>query len=153
MEQKFSHIDGITGSVENNQGKVKETLLDILNNDIGKIEIAPSKPWITEAMIKKMEKKRIAKTTNIKECRRINNQLEEICEEIMELQKKGRYDLMQQKAQQLGGRTSKAIRTFEIEGNQGNIVTDHRQALRMWEKHIYIQDLYDSKNLPNDIAI
>ena len=53
MEQKFSQIDGVTGSVEDNWGKVKETLLDILNNDIGKMEIAPRKPWITEAMIKK----------------------------------------------------------------------------------------------------
>ena len=76
------------------------------------MEIAPRKPWITEAMIKKMEERRIAKTTNIKENRRLNNQLrretdrakevymEEICKEIMDLQKKGRYDLMYQKAQQ-----------------------------------------------------
>ena len=52
--------------------------------------------------------------------------MEEMCEEIMDLQKKDRYVLMYQKAQQLGGRTSKAIRTFAIEDNQGNIVTDHR---------------------------
>ena len=77
------------------------------------------------------------KTTNIKEYRRLNNQLrretdrtkevylEEICEEIMDLQKNGRYDLVYQKANRLGGRTSKAIRTFGIEGNQGNIITDH----------------------------
>ena len=69
----------------------------------------------------------------------------------MDLQKKGRYDLIYQKAQQLCGRTSKAIGTFGIEDNQGNIVTDHRQALRKWEK--YIQDLNDSENLPKDIAI
>ena len=69
----------------------------------------------------------------------------------MDLQKKGRYDLMYQKAQQLGGRTSKATRTFGIEDNQSNIVTDHWQALRIWEK--YIQDLYDSENRPQDIAI
>ena len=50
--------------------------MDILNNDIVKTEIAPRKPWITEAMIKKMEERRIAKTTNIKEYRRLNNQLE-----------------------------------------------------------------------------
>ena len=68
-------------------------MLDILNNDIGKIEIAARKPWIAEAMIKKMEKGRIAKTTNVKEYRRLNNQLrretdrakevymEEMCEE------------------------------------------------------------------------
>ena len=52
-------------------------------------------------MIKKMEERRIAITKNIKEYRRLNNQLkretdrtkevymEEICEEIMGLQKKG----------------------------------------------------------------
>ena len=77
--------------------------------------------------------------------------MEEICEIIMDLQKKGRYDLMYQKAQQLRGRTSKAIRTFRIEDNQGNIVTDHRRALGIWEK--YIHDLYDSENRPKDIAI
>jgi hypothetical protein len=53
---------------------------------------------------------------------------------------------MYQKAQQLGGRTSKAIRTFGLKDNQGNIVTDHRRALRIWEK--YIQDLSDSENHP-----
>jgi hypothetical protein len=67
--------------------------------------------------------------------------MKEICEEIMDLQKKGRYDLMYQKTKRLGGRTSQAIRTFGIEDNQGNIFTDHRQALRIWDK--YIQDSYD----------
>ena len=63
-------------------------------------------------MVKKMEGRKTAKTTNIKEYRRLNNQLrretdrakevymEEICEEIMDLQKEGRYDLMYQKARQ-----------------------------------------------------
>ena len=77
--------------------------------------------------------------------------MEEIFEEIMDLQKKGRYDLMHQKAQQLDGRTGKAIWTFGIEDNQGNIVTDHRQALSTWEK--YLQDLYDRKIAQNVIAI
>ena len=35
--------------------------------------------------------------------------MEEIYEEIMELQRKGRYDLIYHKAQQLGGRTTKTI--------------------------------------------
>jgi hypothetical protein len=51
---------------------VKETLLDILNNDIGKMEITSRKCRITEAMIKKMEERRKEKTTNVKECRRLN---------------------------------------------------------------------------------
>ena len=62
-------------------------------------------------MIKKMEERRIPKTTNIKEYRRLINQLrretdrakevymQEICEKITDLQKKGRYDLMYQNAQ------------------------------------------------------
>ena len=69
----------------------------------------------------------------------------------MELQKKGRYDLMKQKAQQLRGRTSKAVRKFGIEYIQGNTVTDHRKSLRIWEN--YIQDLYDPETLPKDSAI
>ena len=39
------------------------------------MEIAPRKAWITEAMMKKMEERRIAKITNIKEYRKLNNQL------------------------------------------------------------------------------
>jgi len=50
---------------------------------------------------------------------------------VKQLQKKSRYDLMYQKAQKVGGRTSKAIETLEIEDNQSNIVTDHRKALRI----------------------
>jgi hypothetical protein len=36
IDQKFSQIDLVTGSVEDSRGKVNETLLDILNNDNGK---------------------------------------------------------------------------------------------------------------------
>ena len=43
MEQKFSQIDGITGNVEENWGKVKETMLDCLNNNTVKMEIASRK--------------------------------------------------------------------------------------------------------------
>ena len=47
IEQNFSQIDGLTGSEEDSLGEVKETLLDILNNDIGKMEITPRIPWLT----------------------------------------------------------------------------------------------------------
>ena len=71
IEQKFSQIDGVIGSVEDSWRKVKQTLLDILNNDIGKMEIAARKPYITEAMVKKIEERR--KTNKkIKEYIRLN---------------------------------------------------------------------------------
>jgi hypothetical protein len=60
-EHKFSQIEGFTSCVEDSWGKVKETLLDILNNDIGKMEVALRKSWITQAMINKMEKRRKTK--------------------------------------------------------------------------------------------
>ena len=49
-----------------------------------------------------------------------------ISEEIMDFQRKERHDLMYQKAQKLGGKTSKTIKTFRIQDNQGKIVNDHQ---------------------------
>jgi hypothetical protein len=37
MEQKFSQMDEIVGRAEDHWEKVKENLLDIVNNDIGKM--------------------------------------------------------------------------------------------------------------------
>jgi hypothetical protein len=71
-EQKFSQVDELTGTVEDSWGKEKNTLLEVLNNDIGKMEIVPKKPWITQTMIKKMEARRKAKTTKNTESSIIN---------------------------------------------------------------------------------
>ena len=43
IEQNFSQIDAVTGSIKDNWGKVKETLLDVLLNDIRKMEITSIK--------------------------------------------------------------------------------------------------------------
>ena len=43
MEQKFSQIDGITGSIEDNWGKVKETLMDIQELPNFNIKAKPGK--------------------------------------------------------------------------------------------------------------
>ena len=53
IEQKFSHIDEFTDSLEDIWGKVKKTLLDIQNYDIDKIETTPRKARITEARARK----------------------------------------------------------------------------------------------------
>ena len=45
----------------------------------------------------------------------------------------------------IGVRINRTIRAFGIEDNQGNIVTEHRWALRLWENFL--------ENCPNDIAI
>ena len=48
IEHNFSQIDKFTVNVEDSWGKIKNTLLDILNNSISKMKIAPRKPYITE---------------------------------------------------------------------------------------------------------
>ena len=72
-------------------------------------------------MSNEMKERRKVKITNFKECRRLSNQMrretyriievymEEICDKILDPQRKGRYDLIYQKAQQLGGRPTKTF--------------------------------------------
>ena len=77
-------------------------------------------------MINKMDKRRKVKTTNsknIKGLRRETNKVKEvyvkeICDEIMDLQRKGRFYLIYKKAQQLGRISSKTIRTYRIQDNK-----------------------------------
>ena len=62
IEQKFIQMDGFTGSIEDSWRKVKETLLENINNEIRKMKRAPTKPWIIETMINKMEERRKSKS-------------------------------------------------------------------------------------------
>jgi hypothetical protein len=70
--------------------------------------------------------------------------LESKCDEIMELQRTGRYDLMYRKAKELDQKENNGIRTVGIEdfqGNvtvgiedfQGNVRVDQKQVLKIWE--------------------
>ena len=53
IEQKSTHIDRLRGSYNDSWGKVKETQLDILNINIGKMKVAPRNPCMT--MMNEME--------------------------------------------------------------------------------------------------
>ena len=95
------------------------------------METVSRKPWVIRAMTSRMEERIKVKTTNVKDYRRCNNQLrretdrahmKDICDEIIDLPRKGRYDLMYHKAQHLGRRATKSIRTFAMKDNQGKIV-------------------------------
>ena len=72
--------------------------------------------------------------------------IEDICDDTIDLQRKGRTDLMYQKAQQLVGITTVTIIIFGIKDNQGNLVTDNRRALRICGK--YIRYFCNSENCP-----
>ena len=71
IEQTFSQVDEFAGSIEDSWGNMKETLLDILNNDFCKMRIAPRKPEVT-SNDQKIEERRKSRIKHLKSYRRLN---------------------------------------------------------------------------------
>jgi hypothetical protein len=98
-----------------------------------------------------------------KNCRRLNNELrratdkakleylESKCDEITELQRAGRYDLMYRKVKELDRKENSEIRTVGIEDPQGNMIVDQKKVLKIWE--IYVEELYDRANQPENLSV
>jgi len=108
LEEKLCAIECDSGNVEVQWKNIKECVLDTIRDLVGKVENRARKPWITHEMISKIDKRRKWKNVNTEEgkknYRRLRNELkratdnakkeylENICNEIMELQRIGRYD-------------------------------------------------------------
>ena len=132
-------------------------MLDTISDFVGKVKKRARKPWITQEMITKMGERRKLKNVNNEEgrrnYRRLRNELkratetakkeylENICNEIMEFQRTGRYDLMYRKTKELGWNETQGIQGTGIEDSQGNRIIEQRQLLKIWEN--YITELYD----------
>ena len=87
-------------------------------------------------MISKMDERRKLKNVNTEEgrgnCTRLRNELkraienakkeyfENICEEIMEFQRTGRYDLMYPKTKELDWKQTQGMQIIGIEDSEGN---------------------------------
>ena len=106
LEAKLGAFGCESGNVEvqwNNN--IKECVLDTISDLVGKVEKRARKPWITQEMITKMGERRKWKKVNTEEgrknYRRLRNELkratdnvkkeylENICNEIMEFQRRG----------------------------------------------------------------
>ena len=75
--------------------------------------------------------------------------LENKCNEIIEFQRKGSYDLMYMKTKELGWNETHGIQSIGIEDSQENRIVDQRQVLKIWEN--YITELYDRPNRPETL--
>ena len=111
-------------------------------------------------MISKMDERRKWKNVNTEEgrknYRRLRNKLkratendkkeylENICNEIMEFQRTGRYDLMYMKTKEVGWKENQGIQNIGIEDSQGNRIVEQCQVLKIWEN--YITELHDRPN-------
>jgi len=119
---------------------IKECVLETLSDLVGKVEKRARKPWITQEMISKMDERRKLKNVNTEEgrknYRRLRNELkratdnakkeylEKVCNEIMEFQRTGRYDLMYMKTKELGWKDTQGIQNIGIEDSQGNRIVE-----------------------------
>jgi hypothetical protein len=136
LEEKLCAGDCMDRNVEGQLNNIKKCLLDTVSDCVGKFEKRARKPWITQEMIGKMDERRKWKNLSPEEgrenYRRLNNELriatdkakleylESTCDEITELQRTGRYDLMYRKAKELDRKENNGIRTVGIEDSQGN---------------------------------
>ena len=77
--------------------------------------------------------------------------LENICNEIMELQRTGSYDFMNMKAKELGWKEAQRDYNIGIEEYQGNRMTEQSQVLKILEN--YITDVYDRPNRPETLEM
>ena len=70
--------------------------------------------------------------------------LENICNEIMEFQRTGRYDFMYMKTKGLGWKETQGIQTIGIEDFQANRKVEQSQVLKIWDN--YMTELRDRTN-------
>ena len=162
MENKFKNLL-LNNNLKEAWNEVKKVLINTLENKVGRMERPIKKPWITNAMVQKMEERRKWKNKDEVKYKALNNAIrretdeakkkyiESVCDEIMELQRRGRYDLMYQKARSLEWKNSNGSTRFGIENNDGTVVSDQKEILKVWED--YIATLYDKENRPQEIMI
>ena len=148
--------------IEGNWRTVKEAVLESAKSEIGyKKGITAKKPWVSEEMIKKMGERRRWKNATteegIRKYKQLNNELRREtdkareewwkgqCEDLEELDKKGRSDLMYNRVRQLTANRPKS-RSSAIKNENGDLLTVKDDIKSRWKQ--YIEVLYDSEGKP-----
>ena len=136
LQEKLCAIECESGNAEVQWNNIKECMIDTISDLVSKVEKRARKPWITQEMISKMGERRKWKNVNNEEgrrnSRRLRNELkratettkkeylENICNEIIEFQRTGRYNFMYMKTKELGWNETQGIQSIGIEDSQGN---------------------------------
>jgi hypothetical protein len=142
-------------------------VLNNISDLVGNVEKRARKPRITEEMISKMVERKKWKDSNTKEGRknytRLRNELKRIieetkngylentCNEIVQFQRTGRYDLMYMKTKDLGWKEIQGNQNIGIEVSQGNRIVEESQVLKILEN--YITEQYDRINRQETLAV
>jgi type I site-specific restriction endonuclease len=84
LERKLGAIECDSRNVEVQWNNIKECVIDTLSDLVGKVKKRARKPWITQEMISKMDKRRKWKNLNNEEgrmnYRRLRNELKKTTE-------------------------------------------------------------------------
>jgi len=77
--------------------------------------------------------------------------LENICNEVIEFQRRGRYDLMYIKTKEIGWKETQGIQNIGNEDSQGSRIVEQSQVLKIWEN--YITEIYDRPYRPETLKV
>lgn len=150
--------------IEEKWGRIKETIVSCARKCIGyKKRQRAKKKWITDEVLDKMDERRRWKSVNTEDGRKkykeVHKELREVtdkarerwweeqCQDIEEMDKKGRNDLVYDRVRQLTSERKKnPDNSKHIKNGTGEMVKDDKEARETWRK--YMEDLYDKKGKP-----
>jgi exonuclease III len=163
--------EGVEGAVREGEGGTSEERWDRLKQAVkgSAMEYVgfkkggeAKKPWVTEGMLMKMRERRKWKSQNTdegkKKYKQLNNELrreteeareiwwENECEQLEELEKKGRSDLMYAKVRKLTS-NNRSFGSAVINDSSGHLLTEENNVLGRWKE--YIEVLYDGSGKPS----
>jgi len=161
IEQRIKRNDG--EDIEKRWGDIKTVVNEAAKKVVGyKKNVSAKKPWVTQEMLDKMEKRRRYKNVNTENgrqmYRRLNNELrreterareiwwERECTEVEELDKRGRSDIVYAKIKKLSGNRKQLRGIQKIKDVNGVMLTEPEQIKSRWKD--YVEVLYDKNGKP-----
>ena len=165
VEETLSRDRKQGGSVEKSWSDIRDSMTNAAKEVIGyKKATRAKKPWVTTAMLNKMNERRKCKSTNNeegrKQYRQLNNELrretdlakekwwEEECVELEKLESSGRDDILYRRVRQLTSETKNAARSKGVKDSSGILLTDSEDIMNRWRE--YIETLYDKDGKPRE---
>src|SRR6218665_2501200 len=170
-ETSHVHTQKDAGGVGDKWKDLKEIILKSAGNNIGYIKgRRPTKQWITDGMIKKIDERRKWKNVKTQEgnkkYRELNNQVRretdktredwwrEQCKELEEMDKKrGRSDLTYARVKEITVNKRRNCKSNAIKDKDGTLLTEPEEIQRRWQE--YTETLYgkDGKPKPEDMEV
>ena len=158
IEENLREYEG--KSIEERWKRLKDNIIQSANDIVGAEERLPArKPWVTREMIEEMEERRKWKHQSTEkarqEYRRLNNKLrrtteearekwwDEKCQELEDLQQKGRYDKVYEKVKQISRKPGKGGGGIEVSDKQGRLLNETNEVKNRWKE--YVEELYRSE--------